>query len=80
MLHRFFEPPVDLILGSALQGCVRFVQAQEFAKVLEPLFKQLAKCLNSSHFQARHRLDPMSATAVAVHIHDAAAGLLLHCM
>ena len=28
-------------------------QAQEFAKVLEPLFKQLAKCLNSSHFQVR---------------------------
>ncbi len=27
------------------------VQAQEFAKVLVPLFKQLAKCLNSSHFQ-----------------------------
>ena len=32
--------------------CVR-VQAQEFAKVLVPLFKQLAKCLNSSHFQVR---------------------------
>ena len=29
------------------------VQAQEFGKVLVPLFKQLAKCLNSSHFQVR---------------------------
>ena len=28
-------------------------QAQEFGKVLVPLFKQLAKCLNSSHFQVR---------------------------
>lgn len=27
------------------------MQAQEFAKVLVPLFKQLAKCLNSPHFQ-----------------------------
>ena len=27
------------------------VQAQEFAKVLVPLCKQLARCLNSSHFQ-----------------------------
>jgi hypothetical protein len=27
------------------------LQAQEFAKVLLPLFHQLAKCLNSSHFQ-----------------------------
>lgn len=31
-------------------GCL-VVQAQEFAKVLVPLFKQLSKCLNSSHFQ-----------------------------
>ena len=27
------------------------LQAQEFAKVMVPLFKQVAKCLNSSHFQ-----------------------------
>lgn len=29
------------------------VQAQEFAKICIPLFKQIAKCLNSSHFQVR---------------------------
>lgn len=27
------------------------LQATEFAKIMVPLFKQVAKCLNSSHFQ-----------------------------
>ena len=29
------------------------LQATEFAKIMVPLFKQVAKCLNSSHFQVR---------------------------
>ena len=29
------------------------MQAAEFAKIMVPLFKQIAKCLNSSHFQVR---------------------------
>ena len=44
------------------------VQAQEFAKVLVPLFKQLAKCLNSSHFQVglcpRNSCPHMASSAV----------------
>lgn len=28
-------------------------QPQEFGKVVGPLFKQIARCLNSSHFQVR---------------------------
>lgn len=40
-----------LFLGE-LEEILEMTQAQEFAKVLSPLFKQLAKCLNSSHFQA----------------------------
>ena len=36
-----------------MKGCSTPAQAQEFGKVLVPLFKQLAKCLNSSHFQVR---------------------------
>jgi len=39
--------------GSAERSCPAAAQAQEFAKVLVPLFKQIARCLNSSHFQAR---------------------------
>ena len=31
--------------------CVLCIQATEFAKIMVPLFKQVAKCLNSSHFQ-----------------------------
>lgn len=27
------------------------MQAQEFSKICNPLFKQIARCLNSSHFQ-----------------------------
>ena len=61
------------VLGMRLKAvCV--MQAQEFAKVLEPLFKQLAKCLNSSHFQVRHRVDAVSASAVAVQVYGPAAG------
>ena len=29
------------------------VQPQEFSKICAPLFKQIARCLNSSHFQVR---------------------------
>ncbi len=39
--------------GAAERGRPALAQAQEFAKVLVPLFKQIARCLNSSHFQAR---------------------------
>eukprot|EP00884_Botryococcus_braunii_P018446 jgi/Botrbrau1/5285/Bobra.0391s0006.1 len=38
-----------------LEEIVELTQAQEFAKVMEPLFKQIAKCLNSSHFQVAER-------------------------
>ena len=42
------------------------LQAQEFAKVMVPLFKQVAKCLNSSHFQVcySHRRSPPRADSI----------------
>ncbi|CAL8467478.1 g7016 [Coccomyxa elongata] len=43
-----------LFLGE-LEEILEMTQAQEFAKVLIPLFQQLAKCLNSSHFQVAER-------------------------
>ncbi|KAK9909576.1 hypothetical protein WJX75_004340 [Coccomyxa subellipsoidea] len=43
-----------LFLGE-LEEILEMTQAQEFAKVLLPLFHQLAKCLNSSHFQVAER-------------------------
>jgi len=43
-----------LFLGE-LEEILELTQAPEFQKVMIPLFKQLAKCLNSQHFQAAER-------------------------
>lgn len=43
-----------LFLGE-LEEILEMTQAQEFAKICIPLFKQIAKCLNSSHFQVAER-------------------------
>jgi serine/threonine-protein phosphatase 2A regulatory subunit B' len=36
---------------SELEEILELTQAAEFSKVMVPLFRQLARCLNSSHFQ-----------------------------
>lgn len=41
-----------LFLGE-LEEILELTQAPEFQKVMIPLFRQLAKCLNSQHFQVR---------------------------
>ena len=43
-----------LYLGE-LEEVLELTQAEEFAKVQEPLFRQISRCLTSSHFQARVR-------------------------
>lgn len=43
-----------LFLGE-LEEILELTQAPEFQKVMEPLFKQLSKCLNSQHFQVAER-------------------------
>eukprot|EP00195_Chlamydomonas_chlamydogama_P009406 CAMPEP_0202890192 /NCGR_PEP_ID=MMETSP1392-20130828/692_1 /ASSEMBLY_ACC=CAM_ASM_000868 /TAXON_ID=225041 /ORGANISM="Chlamydomonas chlamydogama, Strain SAG 11-48b" /LENGTH=505 /DNA_ID=CAMNT_0049573725 /DNA_START=263 /DNA_END=1780 /DNA_ORIENTATION=+ len=43
-----------LFLGE-LEEILELTQAPEFQKVMMPLFKQLAKCLNSQHFQVAER-------------------------
>ncbi|KAG2497759.1 hypothetical protein HYH03_004031 [Edaphochlamys debaryana] len=43
-----------LFLGE-LEEILELTQAPEFQKVMIPLFKQLAKCLNSQHFQVAER-------------------------
>lgn len=42
-----------LFLGE-LEEILELTQAPEFQKIMVPLFRQLAKCLNSQHFQVRH--------------------------
>lgn len=44
----------ERVLAFSAEHSLGFLQAQEFAKVMEPLFKQIAKCLNSFHFQVGH--------------------------
>ncbi|KAK9817210.1 hypothetical protein WJX72_011111 [[Myrmecia] bisecta] len=43
-----------LFLGE-LEEILELTQEEEFAKCMEPLFRQLARCLNSSHFQVAER-------------------------
>lgn len=43
-----------LFLGE-LEEVLELTQAPEFAKVMEPLFLVVAKCINSSHFQVAER-------------------------
>ena len=58
-------PSISSIALAQTQGITSLVltillllQATEFAKIMVPLFKQVAKCLNSSHFQVRVCPDP----------------------
>jgi hypothetical protein len=48
-----------LFLGE-LEEILELTQAPEFQKVMTPLFRQLAKCLNSQHFQVRRVAGPGS--------------------
>lgn len=43
-----------LFLGE-MEEILELTQAPEFALVMKPLFRQIAKCLNSSHFQVAER-------------------------
>ncbi len=44
-----------LFLGE-LEEILELTQPAEFQRVMEPLFRQLAKCLNSQHFQVCSRM------------------------
>lgn len=43
----------EVLFLSELEEILELTQAAEFSKVMVPLFRQLARCLNSSHFQVR---------------------------
>ena len=43
-----------LFLGE-LEEVLELTQAQEFVQVMKPLFRQIARCINSSHFQVAER-------------------------
>lgn len=41
----------EVVFLEELEEILELTQPAEFEKVMEVLFKQLARCLNSSHFQ-----------------------------
>ena len=43
----------EVLLLGELEEVLELTQPAEFQAVLDPLFRQLARCLNSAHFQAR---------------------------
>lgn len=47
--------PKEVLFLGELEEILELTQAPEFQRVMEPLFKQLSKCLNSQHFQVAER-------------------------
>lgn len=44
--------PKEVMFLNEVEEILDVMEAQEFQKVMEPLFQQLARCINSQHFQA----------------------------
>jgi len=53
----------EVLFLSELEELLELTQAQEFSKIMVPLFKQIARCLNSSHFQVRSPRRPLRLLA-----------------
>ena len=49
--------PKEVLFLEELEDILELTQLGEFQKVMKPLFRQLAKCINSSHFQVRLSID-----------------------
>lgn len=47
--------PKEVLFLEELEDILELTQLGEFQKVMKPLFRQLAKCINSSHFQVAER-------------------------
>lgn len=51
--------PKEVMFLNELEEILDVIEPSEFSKVMEPLFRQLAKCVSSPHFQVRpHPLTP----------------------
>lgn len=47
--------PKEVMFLNELEEILDVIEPSEFVKVMEPLFRQLAKCVSSPHFQVSHR-------------------------
>lgn len=45
--------PKEVMFLNELEEILDVIEPSEFVKVQEPLFRQLAKCVSSPHFQVR---------------------------
>ena len=48
--------PKEVMFLNELEEILDVIEPSEFVKVQEPLFRQLAKCVSSPHFQVAHHL------------------------
>lgn len=46
--------PKEVMFLNELEEILDVIEPSEFVKVQEPLFRQLAKCVSSPHFQVGH--------------------------
>lgn len=55
--------PKEVMFLNELEEILDVIEPSEFVKVMEPLFRQLAKCVSSPHFQVE-RASEYTMTAV----------------
>lgn len=55
--------PKEVMFLNELEEILDVIEPSEFSKVMEPLFRQLAKCVSSPHFQVSP--DPLSLKMAA---------------
>lgn len=48
--------PKEVMFLNELEEILDVIEPSEFVKVMEPLFRQLAKCVSSPHFQVSIKL------------------------
>jgi serine/threonine-protein phosphatase 2A regulatory subunit B' len=48
--------PKEVMFLNEVEEILDVIEAAEFQKIMEPLFQQLARCINSQHFQVRRTI------------------------
>ena len=58
--------PKEVMFLNELEEILDVIEPAEFQKVMVPLFKQLAKCVSSPHFQVRRTLSLSSSLSLSL--------------
>lgn len=56
--------PKEVMFLNELEEILDVIEPSEFVKVQEPLFRQLAKCVSSPHFQVKNINPALSSSLV----------------